>query len=97
MSSRLASAKPESARSKLIDAAHDVIRRQGYAVDNGEHQIWVRCVAAPIRSANGRVFAGISVTGPADRISDERIPMLSEQVIQTADSISRHLGYREGS
>ena len=31
MSSRLASAKPESARSKLIDAAHDVIRRQGYA------------------------------------------------------------------
>ena len=70
------------------------IRKQGYAIDNGEHEIWVRCVAAPIRNAGGRVFAGISVTGPADRISDDRIPILSEQVMQTADSISRHLGYR---
>jgi DNA-binding IclR family transcriptional regulator len=70
------------------------IRRQGFAVDNGEHQIWVHCVAAPIRDANGRVFAGISVTGPAERIGEDRIPILSRQVMQTADSISRHLGYR---
>src|SRR5262249_42145804 len=26
------------------------VRKQGYAVDNAEHEIWVRCVAAPIRT-----------------------------------------------
>lgn len=70
------------------------IRRQGYAIDHGEHEIWVHCVGAPIRNANGRVFAAISVTGPAERISEDRIPILSGQVMQTAESISRHLGYR---
>jgi DNA-binding IclR family transcriptional regulator len=71
------------------------IRRRGFAIDQGEHQIWVHCVAAPIRNANGRVFAAISVTGPAERLSEARIPILSGQVIQTADSISRQLGYRD--
>lgn len=72
------------------------IRKRGYSIDNSEHQIWVRCVAAPIRNAGGQVFAAISVTGSADRITEERIEQqLSGLVIQTADSISRHLGYVE--
>ena len=68
-------------------------RERGYSIDNSEHQIWVRCVAAPIRNAGGQVFAAVSITGPADRITPERTPQLSELVIQTADSISRHLGF----
>jgi DNA-binding IclR family transcriptional regulator len=70
------------------------IRRQGYAVDDGEHQLWVRCVAAPIRNASGRVFAAISATGPANRITPERTAALSGPVVQAANSISRHLGYQ---
>jgi DNA-binding IclR family transcriptional regulator len=35
----------------------------------------------------------VSVTGPADRVTPERTQQLSGLVIQTADSISRHLGY----
>jgi DNA-binding IclR family transcriptional regulator len=69
------------------------IRKQGYAVDDGEHQLWVRCVAAPIRNASGRVFAAISATGPADRVTPERTVALVGPVMQAADSISRHLGY----
>jgi DNA-binding IclR family transcriptional regulator len=71
------------------------IRRQGYAVDNGEHQSWVRCVAAPIRNAAGRAFAAVSVTGLSDRITPERYAVLSAIVMQTADSISRQLGCAE--
>jgi DNA-binding IclR family transcriptional regulator len=71
------------------------IRRQGYAIDSGEHQLWINCVAAPIRNATGRVFAAISVTGAAERISPKRYPVLSGQVIQSADAISRQLGYRD--
>lgn len=69
------------------------IRKRGYSIDNSEHQIWVRCVAAPIRNSSGQVFAAVSVTGPADRITEERVHQLSGLVIQAADSISRHLGY----
>lgn len=71
------------------------IRQRGYSIDNSEHQIWVRCVAAPIRNAGGQVFAAVSVTGPADRVTEARTQQLSELVMQTADSISRHLGYVE--
>jgi DNA-binding IclR family transcriptional regulator len=69
------------------------VRQCGYAIDNGEHQLWVRCVAAPIRDAYGRVFAAVSVTGAADQMSEERTPVLADLVLQTAASISRHLGY----
>jgi DNA-binding IclR family transcriptional regulator len=68
-------------------------RQRRYAIDNGEHQLWVRCVAAPIRDSYGHVFAALSVTGPADQITEDRTPLLAELVTQAADSISRHLGY----
>lgn len=73
------------------------VRQRGYAIDNGEHQLWVRCVAAPIRDANGRVFAALSVTGPTDQVTEERTPMLAELVMQAGDSISRHLGFDPGA
>ncbi|MBP6897524.1 MAG: IclR family transcriptional regulator [Gammaproteobacteria bacterium] len=78
---------------EALRAELSTIRERGYAIDNSEHQIWVRCVAAPIRNAGGQVFAAVSVTGPADRMTDERIHQLSSLVIQAADSISMHLGY----
>lgn len=68
-------------------------RARGYSIDDCEHQIWVRCVAAPIRNSAGHVFAAISVTGAADRMTLERIEQLAPLVVQTADTISRQLGY----
>lgn len=68
-------------------------RARGYALDDAEHEVWVRCVAAPIRNASGHVFASLSVTGPADRMTDERLAQLAPLVIQTADSVSRQLGF----
>lgn len=68
-------------------------RARGYSIDDCEHQIWVRCVAAPIRNASGHVFASISVTGAADHMTLERLEQLAPLVVQTADTISRQLGY----
>ena len=73
------------------------IRRQGYSTDKGEHQLFVNCVAAPIRNGSGRVFAAISVTGSAARITEDRVPVLSGLVIETANAISRHLGYADAA
>jgi DNA-binding IclR family transcriptional regulator len=83
---------PEKLRSEM-----QAIRERGYATDDSEHQIWTSCVAAPIRNAAGRVFASISVTGPADRMTAERIRQLAPVVVQTADTIARQLGFEAGS
>lgn len=78
---------------KKLDRELAQIRARGYSIDDCEHQIWVRCVAAPVRNAAGHVFASISVTGAADRMTLERIEQLAPVVVQTADTISRQLGY----
>jgi DNA-binding IclR family transcriptional regulator len=79
---------PQALRAELA-----AVRERGYAIDNEEHQIWVRCIAAPIRNASGHVFASISITGSADRMTDAKIDSLAPLVVQTAASISRQIGY----
>jgi DNA-binding IclR family transcriptional regulator len=71
----------------------ELTRARGYAVDNGEHQPGVRCVAAPIRDATDVVFAAISVSGSAMRVTEDQIETLAELVMDVADQISRRLGY----
>lgn len=66
----------------------------GYAVDNGEHEEGVRCVAAPVRNQTGQVVASLSVSGPATRITTEAIPRLAERVKEVAAKLSAQLGYR---
>lgn len=69
------------------------IRARGYAVDNEEHKLDVRCVAAPIRNTGGRVFAAVSASGPAGRMTEAAIERFAPYVISHADAISRRLGY----
>ncbi|MFD2265061.1 IclR family transcriptional regulator [Lacibacterium aquatile] len=79
---------PEALRQDLA-----ATRARGYSIDEGEHQPTIRCVAAPIRNTSGRVFAAVSVTGPMDRVTLERVPALAELVTATAAQLSRQLGY----
>jgi DNA-binding IclR family transcriptional regulator len=83
---------PQKLREELA-----LTRRRGYAFDDCEHEPQVRCVAAPIRDVAGRVFAAISVTGPARRFPEERIAALAELVRSHAAQISARLGYRGDS
>src|SRR5262249_53356046 len=70
------------------------IHRRGYAIDNAEHQHGLRCVGAPIRDQSGRVFAALSVSGPARRIDLEGAKTFANMVIHHANAISANLGYR---
>lgn len=70
------------------------IRALGYAVDNSENEIGVRCVAAPIRNHTGAVIASLSISGPAARIREADVPRLAERVKETARKLSHQLGYR---
>ena len=67
-----------------------VCRARGYAVDDEERNPDVRCVGAPIRR-HGQVVGAISVTGPAPRFPDARLPVLAEMVMATAAKIGLNL------
>jgi DNA-binding IclR family transcriptional regulator len=65
------------------------VRRQGFARDNEELELGVRCIAAAIRDDAGRIVAGLSISAPADRANDGWVAALR----QTAQQISHSLGY----
>ena len=66
-----------------------LVRRHGYARDNEELELGVRCIAAGIHDDAGKLVAGLSISAPADRMQDEWI----RHLIETASGISEALGY----
>ena len=49
------------------------IRRRGFAIDNVEREPNIRCVGMPIRDAEGKVIAGMSVSGPCESMTDTKL------------------------
>ncbi len=79
---------------KALARELNTVRSQGWAASIEEFTIGEAAIAAPIRGAGGRVVAAIGLTGPIDRICDERRrprSLLIRQVAETARSISRDL------
>jgi DNA-binding IclR family transcriptional regulator len=70
------------------------VAQQGYAIDNEELDEEVKCVATPVRDYTGQVVAGICISGPIQRMSDERIQNELIGPLKTAaQDISSRLGY----
>jgi IclR family transcriptional regulator, KDG regulon repressor len=81
---------------KELKAELAAIRSRGYSIDECEHEPELRCVGAPIRNSAGRVFAAISASGPARRVTVERVPELAKIVMTHAELLSIRLGYQPG-
>ncbi|MGZ5706435.1 MAG: IclR family transcriptional regulator [Usitatibacter sp.] len=69
------------------------IRQKGYAIDDEEIEVGLRCIAAPIRDHSGQVTAAISVASPVQRMSKKNIQATIPSVVAAAEAISRRLGY----
>lgn len=72
----------------------DQTRRQDYAVDDEEFSYGVRCVAVPVYDYAGKVIGAIGISGPAGRMSLERIPQLATMVREIGESLSNRLGFK---
>lgn len=69
--------------------------QQGCAFDLEENEDRIRCVAAPIRNAADKIIGSISVASAAQYMDDARMNSLREDVINTANAISREYGWNE--
>jgi DNA-binding IclR family transcriptional regulator len=69
------------------------IRQQGYSVDDEEFEQGLRCLAAPIRDSTHEVFAGVSISGPTQRMTRERVASLIPLLLERTEQMSRTLGY----
>ena len=71
-----------------------LVRERGYALDDEECEEGVRCVAVPIRNYTGKIIAGISVSGPAVRMSNDHIFSNLEYLLQAAEQVSLQMGWQ---
>ncbi len=76
---------------ELLFRELDRVRERGYAFDNEECEIGARCIAFPIYSPGGQLMAGISVTGPIFRLTDEKIRSALPYLTAQAQRISEML------
>ena len=71
-----------------------VVRRAGFALDNGEFEDGVSCIAVPVRDGGGAVVAAVSVSGPASRLTRERAASLLPQIQDVISRLSVSLAAR---
>lgn len=67
-------------------------RNRGYAMDDEERNLGMRCIAAPVIDIHGDAIAGISVSGPTSRVSEDQVPTLSKAVVAAAGDLTAAIG-----
>lgn len=68
-----------------------VTRERGYAVDRGEHDRHIGCVAVALVNDQGLPVAAVSVSGPVLRFGEEARPKYAEQVMQAVSNLKRYI------
>lgn len=76
---------------KALDAELDAVAEQGWAVDDGEFEDFVNCVAVPIVSSAG-VVGALSLTAIRMKHDLEQIKLRIPLLQRTATQIARELG-----
>ncbi|HRO14644.1 MAG TPA: IclR family transcriptional regulator [Paracoccus sp. (in: a-proteobacteria)] len=81
-------------RASLADLSESLseVRARGFALDDEERTPGMRCIAAPVFDLTGAAVAGLSVSGPVNRMSDRRLAEVAAAVTEAAQDLSRALG-----
>ena len=79
-------------RPDRLFAELDTVRTRGWAFDDEERYAGMRCVAAPVFNAYGDAVAGISVSGPTARFTEQGISLFSAAVRRAAADLTECIG-----
>jgi DNA-binding IclR family transcriptional regulator len=72
-------------------------KRAGFAVAVEELELGLHAVAAPVHEALGACVAAVSVSGPAYRLPEGRLPAVGELCVAAADEVSGRLGFQRAA
>jgi len=75
----------------------DVVRKQGYAIDDNEGEMGVRCIGVPVFMNDGMVYGSVSIATLSEKLNLSDAPKLASHVQAVAMDISKSLGYRGDS
>lgn len=70
------------------------VHQQGYAIDNQENELGVRCIAVPLLNYANEAIAGVSISTLISQVDDEKLANFIKLLKQTGLEISKKLGYR---
>ncbi|RPJ32149.1 MAG: IclR family transcriptional regulator [Planctomycetaceae bacterium] len=76
---------------EVLESQLEQIRQNGWALDEEETVEGVRCVAAPVLGVQAIPRAAIGISAPVARLTDEKLPFISEQVKQTSRRLAQRL------
>ncbi|HMS38707.1 MAG TPA: IclR family transcriptional regulator, partial [Pyrinomonadaceae bacterium] len=69
------------------------VRKYGFAVDDEENAVGVRCIAAPIYDAKGKIIAALGTSSVVMHIDETHLPKIVDLVIKSAAKVSRQMGF----
>ena len=72
----------------------ELIKQQGYAIDDEEIELGLFCIAAPIFDHSGKVIGSIKDAGSKNRFDQEKRKQAIQIIKETSQKISKELGYR---
>ena len=70
-----------------------LILERGYALSHGEWTADASGVAAPIFNQRGQMVAALTISGPTQRFTPDKVDKFANSCIRTGLQISRLLGY----
>jgi DNA-binding IclR family transcriptional regulator len=69
------------------------VRTRGWGATAEEYEVGLNAIAAPVRDAEGRVVAAVSVSGPSFRLAVETFETVAAHVVAAADGLSGRIGF----
>lgn len=79
----------------LLRKQMELIQNRGYAVDDEENEVGIRCVGAPLFDHTGCVAGAVSISGWTITMTLKRCALLGRELRETCRNISRQLGYQQ--
>jgi IclR family transcriptional regulator, KDG regulon repressor len=79
---------------KVLFQELEAIKKRGYAISEGERVEGVSCVAAPIFEPTGKLIGGITISGPINRFSEQKIKEYAKLLLRATRELSISMGYQ---
>jgi len=72
----------------------ELVRNQGYAVDDEEYEVGVRCIAVPVYDYRDKCVAAVGISGPTSRLTLEILPKVTQAVQDIGRALSLRLSFK---